>query len=97
MIPQHIKDSIDAWALNAHIPGSFTKSVLENDLRKAVLGADPESLANLKNIVLYVVNEIPAPCWGSPEKMEKWVIKGGQKGMHEARQRHEALILGEDG
>lgn len=95
MIPAQIKFAIDYWALDARIPGDFVKSLLENNLHKAVIGADPESLANLKDIVLYVVNEIPAPCWGSPEKMEKWVIKGGQKGMHEARKRHEALILGD--
>jgi len=95
MIPDHIKTAIDAWVFEAQVPGNFTKAVLENDLHKAVMGADPTVLPHLKDIVLYVINEVPAPCWGSKEKMSFWSNQGGQKGLHEARKRQDQLILGD--
>ncbi len=96
MIPSHIKSAIDAWVLDATVPGNFTKAVLENDLHKAVLGADHESLAALKDIIYYVVNDVPSPAWGSKAAMTHWANVGGRKGLHAARKRQEDLILGDD-
>ena len=95
MVPNHIKIAITAWVFEAQVPGNFTKAVLENDLYKAVTGADPTVLPHLKDIVLYMMNEVPALCWGSKEKMSSWSNLGGQKGIHEARKRQDQLVLGD--
>jgi hypothetical protein len=52
--------------------GDFVTAVLENDLHNAVGRADHKSLAALSSIVAWVYNEMPAPAWGSPEKVAAW-------------------------
>lgn len=74
-------------------PGGFVTAVLQNDLVAAVMLKDEN--INLKDIVYYVCNEIPAPCWGNKTKMADWAAKGGQKGIHEARMRVTSLVLEE--
>ena len=65
MIPQNIKDSLDRYVNEGIMPGSFLRAVLTNDLAGAVFKADSKNLAALKDIMLYVYNEIPANAWGS--------------------------------
>ena len=50
--------------------GGFLTAVLENDLMQAFGQADQYNLAALKEILIYVRWEIPASCWGSPEKVQ---------------------------
>lgn len=65
MIPQATKDSLDRYVNEGIMPGSFLRAVLTNDLASAVFQADSKNLAALKDIMLYVYNEIPAHAWGS--------------------------------
>jgi len=59
---------------NDHIqPGGFLTAVLSNDLKEAFGRADDENLVTLFEIVKYCYNELPANCWGSPEKVSKWL------------------------
>jgi hypothetical protein len=46
--------------------GDFLGAVVRNDLRGAVSRADPENLAALRSIVLWVHNEIPC------ERLTAW-------------------------
>jgi hypothetical protein len=95
-IPDAVKASIDEWVICGRSPGHFVQAVLRSDLFGAFRHGDAESLAALYEIVNYVYNRIPAPCWGSQEKMENWSNQGGQKGIHDARVRQEQLTLGGD-
>lgn len=52
--------------------GSFVRAVLENNLKEAFMKADDQNRADLFEIVDYCYYEIPAPCWGSPEKVKAW-------------------------
>ena len=65
MIPQATKDSLDRYVNEGIMPGSFLRAVLTNDLASAVFKADSKNLAALKDIMLYVYNEIPGNAWGS--------------------------------
>ena len=65
MIPQDIKDSLDRYVNEGIMPGSFLRAVLTNDLASAVFQADSKNLAALKDIMLYIYNEVPANAWGS--------------------------------
>ena len=60
-------------------PGHFLTAVIRNDLSEAFGRADHECLTNLPAIVAYFYNEAPSACWGSPEKMEKWLESGKSK------------------
>jgi hypothetical protein len=71
-IPPRIKTALDAWVDHGHLPGGFLQAVLRNDLSDALARADANSLDAIHSIVGYLYNECPAPCWGSPEKMDAW-------------------------
>lgn len=71
-IPENIKRGIDRHVEHGIKPGDFTEGVLTNDLSKAVGHADPISIANLKDIIIYCHNDIPPDCWGSPKKVKAW-------------------------
>ena len=71
--PIHILDAITDYA-NNHTPHShFVTAVLENKLSEAIFRADPNSLAGLKDIVLFVHWEIPHSSHGSVEKVNAWL------------------------
>ena len=53
--------------------GHFLTAVLENNLSEAVGHADDDNLRNLPAFVGYLYNEMPSPCWGSPEKVKAWL------------------------
>lgn len=63
--------------------GDFLTAVLENDLTKAVGRADGTNEDLLAEHVKFVYNELPADCWGSPEKVEAWHEHDGMKGRPE--------------
>jgi hypothetical protein len=73
MVQEHIKESLDRYAKDHVETGGFLRSVLENNLSESVARADDLSKINIVAIVTYVYNELPAPCWGSPEKVEAWL------------------------
>ena len=72
-IPQGVRSGIDDYVANHREQGGFVTSVLRNDLKWAVMRADPASFAALKVILLYCSNEIPPRCWGSPERVDAWL------------------------
>lgn len=71
-----LKDQIDEYVRERTYVGGFLAAVLENDLRNAVSRADGLNLSLLPDYVRYLYNHCPAPCWGSPEKVEAW-LEGG--------------------
>lgn len=64
-----------------HAPvGDFLKAVLSNDLKNAVGYADTGNLCALKEIVMWVIWELPGVSQGSPEKYAEWIWKGNRHG-----------------
>jgi hypothetical protein len=73
MIPERTKASIDRYVKD-HMPtGDFLYAVLTNNLTESIGRADDENGAALKEIVQYIYNEIPWGCWGSPERVKRWL------------------------
>lgn len=72
LIPPAIKEALDAWARDGHPHGDFVRACLQNDLLEAAARADANSGRALVAIVIYMANELPAPCWGSREKYLAW-------------------------
>ncbi len=71
---EETKESLDLYA-NHHVStGSFLRAVLENDLMGAIGRADNQNHADLREICMYVYNELePGTCWGSKEKVKEWL------------------------
>lgn len=64
VLPDHLKESIDAYVETGRPTGGFLQVCIDNDLRRAIALADDESLAALPAIVGYLYNEVPAGYWG---------------------------------
>lgn len=73
MPTQYIINSLEAY-VNSRIPtGGFLHAVLSNDLQRACMKADDINKHLLFEIVSYIYNNLPMGCYGSPEKVEKWL------------------------
>jgi hypothetical protein len=68
-----LKDKIDAYVQQRMPVGNFLFALLSNDLKEAVGRADDTNVRLLREYVIYLYNEIPAACWGSPEKVDAWL------------------------
>lgn len=72
-VPPHLLEGLRGYAVDHRPVGGFLTAVLENDLMRAVVTADVDSLACLLGIVHYVYNALPSGCHGSPEKVKAWL------------------------
>jgi hypothetical protein len=72
-VPVHLRNGLVAYVLERREPGRFLRRVLENDLSEAVLRMAPLDSCSLHALVLFLTNHVPAPCWGSPEKVRTWL------------------------
>jgi len=69
----YTKAGIDRFVIDGTPPGDFLWAVLTNNLAESFRRADMDNLANMREIVAYCWNHIPADCWGSPKKVEAWI------------------------
>ena len=73
-LPRHFYDSLKLYLELGCRPGHFLQAVLSNDLVAAVGRADDEAMASLRPIIQFVYCNIPSPCWGSPDKVQRWLL-----------------------
>lgn len=71
-VPNHLVSGLALYVVMGIRPGGFMTAVLENDLKGAIACADANSYAGLKELVQFLYNSVPASCYGTPEKVEKW-------------------------
>jgi hypothetical protein len=72
-VPVTLHDGLRNYIAGRRPVGSFLTAVLSNDLAGAVVRADPGNKFALPEIVLFLHNYAPSPCWGSPEAVEAWL------------------------
>jgi hypothetical protein len=72
-IPTDMLVSLNLYVSARQPPGGFLTAVLCNNLKAAVLSADPMNLKVLPAFVAYCYNEIPSICWGSSKKVDDWI------------------------
>jgi hypothetical protein len=72
-IPERMRGSITRYIEDRAIPGDFLQAVICNNLSEAVGRADDENIRNLPAYVNFFYNHAPFQCWGSSEKMVKWL------------------------
>ncbi len=73
IIDEAILDGLCRFAVDGIRPGGFLSAVLENDLFESMKRADAENFAALRELMIFVHQELPAPCWGSRKKVAKWI------------------------
>ena len=72
-VPEAVESSLRSYVRKHQPVGGFLRAVLSNDLREAVMLADPENLSVIRDIVSYCHWEMPSKCWGSKVAYQKWV------------------------
>ena len=73
LIPDYMRRSVKAYLEEGIKPGSFLTAILENNLTESIARADSVNLANLINWARFLYDELPMGCWGSKEKVKKWI------------------------
>ena len=84
----HWADALDSIPINLHgglvrhilagePVGHFLSALLTNDLMETVVLADPESLANIRPLCIFLNNSTPPLCHGSHAKVKAWREEGG--------------------
>jgi hypothetical protein len=72
-VPIGLRDGLVWYCAARRAPGSFLLAVLRNDLKDAVGRADEISSRHFAEILGFLYNYAPGPCWGSPEHVEAWL------------------------
>lgn len=78
-VPVHLRGGLKRYLADRVRPGHFLCALLCNDLADAVLRADPDSLAGLRDLLLFLHNWAPGPAHGSPEKFDAWLAGGSEE------------------
>lgn len=76
-IPENTQKALTHYVDLRIPPGTFLYVVFCNNLFGAFELADRENTKAMHLIVDYIYTQIPSSCWGSPEKIRKW-IGGGE-------------------
>ena len=83
VIPQLIIDALVRYGEKGIPPGDFLMAVLSDNFSQSVFRADDRNRLILYEISIFIHNEIPDTSWGSVEKVQKWIARGGLEGLKE--------------
>ncbi len=70
---RHMEGAIMRWIDHGIPPGSFMHAVLTNNLKETLARADSINREQLHGLVSWFYNEAPSNCWGSEDKVSKWI------------------------
>ena len=71
-LPEQYRKEIRRYIEEGFLPGAFLTKVLWNDLISAVSHCSGP-LEDMKAVVMWLYNEAPSACWGSPDKVKAWI------------------------
>jgi len=74
LIPGHMQSGLYHYITKGIAPGGFLMAVLENNLRNAVGQADQVNIRAIPEYIQFLYNYAPSGCWGSEEKVDKWLL-----------------------
>lgn len=83
-IPGYMLEILTRYIEDGTPTGGFLRAVLENNLKEALIRADDHNFRNLQAYVVYLYNNAPATCWGSPERVKAWIEAKGLKQFKES-------------
>lgn len=73
--PQHLRESLERYALHGIPTGDCLRAVLANDLMEAFCRADVETARSMAAIASYVWNRVPRDAWGSYGDVDAWISR----------------------
>ena len=80
-LPEHMRGGARRYVEQGIRPGDFLNAVLCNDLKAAFSRADDINTTAMRDWVMWMYNDVPSPCQGSPEAVKAWVERGGLDGL----------------
>jgi hypothetical protein len=82
-LPENFREPVRRYIEDGKRPGGALCAILANNLLDATCRLQPDLLSHLKDIVLWFHWEVPALCWGSPERVKTWLDHNGCRGLSE--------------
>ena len=76
-LPELLRDGMQRYIESQIRTGSFLECVLKNDLFGALGKADDLNRYRLFEICAWIYNNAPGECYGSAEKVERWIAGRG--------------------
>lgn len=92
-IPGHMAYGLAYYIEYGQEQGHFLTAVLEGSIVRACYHADGSNLWVLPVYAAYLYNHAPLGCWGSKEKVKKWIEYGGLHGKIDAAEKDRAERL----
>ena len=77
LIPEYMRESVDAYISQGRPVGHFLTALLSGDLFEALARADDTNVRWLREYGVFLYNYAPSGCYGSPEKVRAWIELGG--------------------
>jgi len=74
-IPLLLREGLTHYIIDHQPVGGFLTAVLQNNLHRGVVLADPISFLALPTIVCFIQNEAPRLCHGSPDRVKAWLAQ----------------------
>ena len=71
-LPEYMYEDVLLWVMEGISPSTFLLSVLENNFKGAVFGADENNSAKIKEWAWFAHWHLPGGCHGSREAVVAW-------------------------
>jgi len=73
IISDYLQTDIENYVLRGFELSGFTYSVFNNDLHRTIQTADSFNYSNINKIVYWILENLPAQCYGSAHKIDSWM------------------------
>lgn len=73
LLPDNAREGLEAYVTEGIPTGDFLRACLENNFVEAVGRADIFNQRALPEIACFIYQCLPQVCWGSPEKVKRWL------------------------
>jgi len=80
-IPEHMHGGIIDYVRDGRQPGQFLCAIFNNDFIGAGSRADNLNLMALPGYLKFLVNCVPAGCYGDREAVDRWCARRGLRGL----------------
>lgn len=79
-VPMHMQDDLLTYILVGLIDDDFLLALVQNDFMGAMTVADDTNKRNIYGWAVALYNYAPSECFRSPEKVGRWIERGGMLG-----------------
>lgn len=74
-VPVALRDGLARYFEDGIRPGQFLEAVLAGDLFEAFKRGDPETLAQLRSVVIFLHNDVPMGSFGNKCAVDSWIAR----------------------